>query len=95
MVSFFEALGAAGLAVCDVETCAPAGAPVLAVIVLDLLNNDPKPEKRLFLGGSTADDDARCGFLSVFDLESALSVALALPFVAPSREEGLLAFALE
>jgi hypothetical protein len=64
-------------------------------MVLDLRNNDPKPEKRLFLGGSTADDDARCGFFSVLDFASALSLALAVPFAAPSREEGLLAFALE
>lgn len=59
-MSFFEALGVAtGLAACEVEACEPAGALVLGVIVLDLRNNDPKPEKRLFLGGSTADDDAR------------------------------------
>ena len=59
MVSFFEALGATGLAVCEFEACAPPGALVFGVIVLDLRNNDPRPEKRLFLGGSTADDDAR------------------------------------
>ena len=95
-MSFFEALGVAtGLAVCDAEACALACALVLGVIVLDLRNNDPKPEKRLFLGGSTADEDARCGFLSVLVLASELSLALALPEAPFAGEVGLLAFALE
>jgi hypothetical protein len=59
---------------------------------------EPRVENRLFLGGSTADEGARCGFFSVFVLASEASFELLAATTAKGKlpwDEGrllLLAF---
>lgn len=66
-----------------------------ACAVLDLRNNDPRLEKRLFFGGSAADVDARCSFFNVFVFASEVSLALVTPiFEKLPPDDGRLALAL-